>query len=118
MFFTMVAFATTVVLTLICVLLSVLYGDSVGSSSSTHSFNNSDSSRVFIFRAMWALWFLWLLLFLLKYSAAMAAVQGELEKVAKSRGQAANLIRGCSQGPLDDTAARGWCTSFAYFGYQ
>ncbi|KAM7090871.1 LOW QUALITY PROTEIN: prostacyclin synthase [Ciconia maguari] len=36
----------------------------------------------------------WLLLFLLKHPAAMAAVQGELEKAARSRGQAAKLIRG------------------------
>lgn len=35
-----------------CVSLSVLYGASVGSSSPTHHFNNSDSSRVFIFRVM------------------------------------------------------------------
>lgn len=99
-------------------LLSVLYGDSVGSSSSTHCFNDSDSSRVFIFRAMWALRFFWLLLFLLSCPAAEAVLQGELGKVARSRAEAAKLIRGCSQGPRDDTAVLGWCTSSAYFGYQ
>lgn len=78
----------------------------------------TDSSRALIFSVMSALWFFWLLLFLLKYPAAMAAVQGELEKAARSRGQAAKPIRGCSQGMLDDTAVLGWCTSFTYFGYQ
>lgn len=60
----------------------------------------------------------WLLLFLLKYPAAMAAVQGELEKAAGSRGQTAKPIRGCSQGMLGEMAVLGWCTSSACFGYQ
>ena len=60
----------------------------------------------------------WLLLFLLKHPAAVAAVQGELEKAVRSRGQAAKLICRCSHGMLDDTAVLGWCTASAYFGYQ
>lgn len=63
---------------------------------------------MFIFRANPAGFLL--LLFLLKYPAAVAAVQGELEKVSRSRGQAAEQIRGCSQGVLDHTAGLGCCT--------
>nr|XP_025045048.1 prostacyclin synthase isoform X1 [Pelodiscus sinensis] len=43
----------------------------------------------------------WLLLFLLKHHAAMAAVQGELEKVIRNRGQ--KRMQGISQEMLDST---------------
>ncbi|XP_044841744.1 prostacyclin synthase [Mauremys mutica] len=45
----------------------------------------------------------WLLLFLLKHPAAMAAVQGELEKVIRNRGQTMKQMQGISQEMLDST---------------
>ncbi|XP_032620509.1 prostacyclin synthase isoform X1 [Chelonoidis abingdonii] len=45
----------------------------------------------------------WLLLFLLKHPAAMAAVQSELEKVIRDRGQTMKQMQGISQEMLDST---------------
>ncbi|XP_074867851.1 prostacyclin synthase isoform X2 [Carettochelys insculpta] len=45
----------------------------------------------------------WLLLFLLKHPAAMAAVQGELEKVIRNRGQTMKQMQVISQEMLDST---------------
>ncbi|XP_067410368.1 prostacyclin synthase [Emydura macquarii macquarii] len=45
----------------------------------------------------------WLLLFLLKHPAAMEAVQGELEKVIRNRGQTMKQMQGISQEMLDRT---------------
>ncbi|XP_062984480.1 prostacyclin synthase-like [Elgaria multicarinata webbii] len=55
------------------------------------------------FRVTQGLQFFWLLLFLLKYPSAMAAVQGEMEKILKRRHQKTGLMDWISQEVLDST---------------